>query len=137
MDRRRFEELVERAYQHIPAFYRKRIQNVAIVVEQEPSQDALRSASVPPTSTLLGLYHGVPLTKRTSSYTALPDRISIYQGPLERASRSEAELERMVEDTLWHEIGHYFGLNEAEVRRAEVRRDRQRRAELRRRKPAG
>jgi predicted Zn-dependent protease with MMP-like domain len=134
---RSFEQLVERAYQRIPKYYLRRIQNVVIVVEQEPSESALRSAGVPQGSTLLGLYHGVPLTKRTSAYSSLPDRISIYQGPLERAAAGPAELERMVEDTLWHEIGHYFGLNEAEVRRAEMHRERRRRADLRRRKPAG
>ena len=137
MNQRDFEELVERAYQRIPKYYLRRIQNVLIVVEQEPGEPALRSANVPPGSTLLGLYHGIPLTKRTSAYSSLPDRISIYQGPLERAASSPAELERMVEDTLWHEIGHYFGLNEAEIRRVEMRRDRLRRADLRRRKPTG
>jgi len=97
-----------------------------------------QGASVPAGSTLLGLYQGVPATKRPwSASTGLPDRISIYQGPLERMATSTAELERLVEDTLWHEIGHYFGLNEVEIRRAEARRERQRKAEWRRRKPAG
>ncbi len=136
MERSAFDAIVERAYQRMPTFYRRRIQNVAIVVEQEPSPELLRK--LPPGSTLLGLYQGIPATKRPWSAAAgLPDRISIYQGPLERMASSPAELERMVEDTLWHEIGHYFGLNEAEIRRAEIRRERRRRAELRRRKPAG
>jgi len=138
MDRSAFDEIVERAYQRIPTFYRRRIQNVAIVVEQEPSPATLRAASVPPGNTLLGLYQGVPATKRPWSVSSgLPDRISIYQGPLERMAGSDAELERMVEDTLWHEIGHYFGLNEEEIRRAEVRREKRRKADWRRRKPAG
>ena len=136
MDRSAFDEIVERAYQRIPTFYRRRIQNVAIVVEQEPGPELLRK--LPPGSTLLGLYQGIPATKRPwSAASGLPDRISIYQGPLERMARSAAELERMVEDTLWHEIGHYFGLNEAEIRRAEIRREQRRKAELRWRKPAG
>jgi predicted Zn-dependent protease with MMP-like domain len=138
MDRGAFDQLVERAFQRIPLYYRKRIENVAIVVEQEPSPAALRAASIPPGSTLLGLYQGIPAIKRSwGSSSALPDRISLYQGPLERMASSSAELERLVEDTLWHEIGHYFGLNEAEIRRVEARRARQRKAELRRRKPAG
>lgn len=138
MDRDAFDQIVERAFQRIPTFYRRRIQNVAIVVEQEPSPDTLRAASVAPGHTLLGLYQGIPATKRPwSAASGLPDRISLYQGPLERMAASSAELERLVEDTLWHEIGHYFGLNEAEIRRAEIRREQRRKAEWRKRKPAG
>ena len=116
MDRDAFDQIVERAFQRIPTFYRRRIQNVAIVVEQKPSPATLRAASVGPGNTLLGLYQGIPATKRPWSAAAgLPDRISLYQGPLERMATSTAELERMVEDTLWHEIGHYFGLDEDEL----------------------
>ena len=138
MEQHAFEQLVEEAYQRIPKHYRRRIENVVIVVEQEPSEMTLRAASVPPGSTLLGLYQGIPLTKRPwNGYSALPDRISIYQRPLEQMATSSGELRRIVEDTLWHEIGHYFGLNETEIRRAEMRREQRRKSQLRRTKPAG
>ncbi len=134
MDRRGFEKLVQKAYLRIPERFRRRIANVAIVVEEEPSGEDLRSAKVPPGSDLLGLYHGLPLTERGwGRYSLFPDRISIYQRPLERAARSEAELEELVDDTLWHEVGHYFGLSEREIRRAELRRARERKARRRRR----
>jgi predicted Zn-dependent protease with MMP-like domain len=111
-----FDAVVERAIRKIPARYRRRLQNVVFIVEQEP-----------PRSGLLGLYHGRPMPLRSVNEPfAMPDKITIYQGPHERMSRTFEELERHVHDTVWHEIAHYFGLNEAEVRRAEQRRARHR-----------
>lgn len=109
-----FDEIVEAALARIPARFRRHIQNVAIVVEREP-----------PRPGLLGLYEGRPLTERTSfdSFT-MPDRITIYQGPHERMARSADELRQMVADTVWHEIAHYFGMDEGRVRRAERKRER-------------
>ncbi len=96
----------------IPARFRRRLENVAIVVEQEP-----------PRPGLLGLYQGVPLTNRSvGDPFRMPDRITIYQGPHERMSRNPIELEKNVADTVWHEIAHYFGMDERRVRRAERRR---------------
>jgi predicted Zn-dependent protease with MMP-like domain len=114
-----FDEVVERALRRIPAQFRKRMENVAIVVEPEA-----------PNPWLLGLYHGVPLPKR-SVYDPfrMPDRITIYQKPHERMARDRAHLERMVRDTIWHEIAHYFGMDERTVRAAERRRRREQQAE--------
>lgn len=118
----RFEEYVREAWLEIPARLRKRIENVAVVVEDEPSADDLRRARCPRDSTLLGFYHGIPLTLRTASYgLVLPDRISIYRGPIERLARSERELRHIVKETLWHEVGHYFGMDERQVALAERR----------------
>jgi predicted Zn-dependent protease with MMP-like domain len=112
-----FEELVEAALGEIPVRFRRRLRNVAIIVENEPPQPGL-----------LGLYQGIPLTLRSVSQpVSTPDRITIYQGPHERAERNPAELRRMVYETLWHEIGHYVGMSESEVRRAERRRAKARR----------
>jgi predicted Zn-dependent protease with MMP-like domain len=109
-----FDKIVERALRRIPRAFRKRIENVAIVVEPES-----------PRRGLLGLYHGVPLTSRSvGGGFRMPDQITIYQGPHERMSRNVAELEEMVADTVWHEIAHYFGMNEAQVRHAERQRRR-------------
>jgi len=94
------------------------MQNVAVVVEDEPSPR--QRARTPDASTLLGLYEGRPLKYRgVSEGFQLPDRITIFQGPHERMARNREDLERLVEQTLWHEIAHHFGMNEREVRAAE------------------
>ncbi len=94
--------------------------NVAIVVEEEPAPAQLKARAVSPGSTLLGLYEGRPLIHRSVFEPFnLPDRITIFQRPHERIARSREDLERLVEETLWHEVAHHFGLNEREVRAAE------------------
>lgn len=112
MSPREFDKLVERAVRKIPPRFRRRLHNVAFLVEPEG-----------PDPGLLGLYHGRPLTVR-SVYEGfqLPDRIVIYQRPHERLARSPEHLAQLVEDTVWHEVAHYFGMDEAQVRRAERRR---------------
>jgi predicted Zn-dependent protease with MMP-like domain len=115
-----FDELVEKAFRSIPARFRNRMQNVAIIIEDEPSPTQLKRGGVSMGSTLLGLYEGRPLAQRSvSEGFSLPDRITIFQGPHERITRDREHLERLVEQTLWHEIAHHFGMNEREVRAAE------------------
>jgi predicted Zn-dependent protease with MMP-like domain len=117
-----FDRLVERAVNRIPARFRRRLNNVVFVVEPEG-----------PDPNLLGLYHGRPLTLRSVSESFhLPDRIVIYQRPHERLARSLPHLEKMVEDTVWHEVAHYFGMNERQVRQAERRRTARRKVRERR-----
>ena len=112
MRSRDFDQLVESAIAAIPKKFRQRMANLAIVVEPEP-----------PRPGLLGLYHGRPLPMRSVSEPfAMPDTITIYQGPHERMARDETELERVVGDTVWHEVAHYFGMDEIQVRTAERRR---------------
>ena len=111
------------AYRRIPARFRRRLKNVALVVEAEPSQEQLARGRVPHGNTLLGLYEGRPLTTRSVFEPfAMPDRITIFQGPHERLAQGPEHLARMVEDTVWHEVAHYFGMNELQVRAAERRR---------------
>jgi predicted Zn-dependent protease with MMP-like domain len=118
-----FDALVERALKRIPSRFRRRLENVAIVVEREPSAGQLDAGRVPRGDTLLGLYEGRPLPKRSVAEAfAMPDRITIFQGPIERMARSYPDLERIVYETLWHEIAHYFGMDEPQVRDAERRR---------------
>ncbi|MRR13736.1 metallopeptidase family protein [bacterium] len=115
MDPQEFDILVEESLERVvaPAF-RRRLRNVVFVVEQEP-----------PSPGLLGLYQGRPATERsTAEFSSMPDRITIYQGPHERMARSAAHLRKLVEETVWHEVAHYFGMSEAQVRRAEARRAR-------------
>ena len=118
-----FDKLVQGAYGRIPSRFRGRLKNVAMLVEAEPSAAQLAEAGVGPGGTLLGLYQGRPLTQRSVFESfAMPDRITIFQGPHERLAHGEAHLKRMVEDTVWHEVAHYFGMDELQVRAAERRR---------------
>lgn len=118
-----FDRLVAEGYARIPARFRRRLKNVALVVEPEPTPEQLARGRVGRGATLLGLYEGRPLTTRSVFESfAMPDRITIFQGPHERLAQSPEQLARMVADTVWHEIAHYFGLNEAQVRAAERRR---------------
>ena len=108
-----FDSLVERSLRKIPRRFRRLLDNVVLVVEKDP-----------PRPNLLGLYQGRPRTTRNASDGFyLPDQITIYQGPHERLARTIAELEQLVADTVWHEIGHCFGMSEFQVRRAERRRE--------------
>jgi predicted Zn-dependent protease with MMP-like domain len=120
-----FDRLVEDACARIPARFRRRMKNVAITVEAEPSPAQLARGRVGPGHTLLGLYEGRPLTSRSvfDSF-AMPDRITIFQGPHERLATSHEHLAKLVSDTVWHEIAHYFGMDERQVRAAEGRRRR-------------
>jgi predicted Zn-dependent protease with MMP-like domain len=114
---------VDAACARIPARFRRRMKNVAVVVEREPTAGQLSRGGVPRGGTLLGLYEGRPLTRRSVFEPfAMPDRITIFQGPHERMAADDAELARIVEATVWHEVAHYFGLDEREVRAAERRR---------------
>jgi predicted Zn-dependent protease with MMP-like domain len=123
VDPREFDLLVERALKRIPRRYRKRMENLAIMVEPEPTAMQLGRAGLRRGDTLLGLYEGRPLPFRSVSEPfAMPDRITIFQGPHERSARNLEQLEQIVLDTLWHEIAHYFGMDERRVRAAERRR---------------
>lgn len=114
MSPREFDRLVEEALKAVPLRFRRRLRNVAFVVEPEP-----------PRPGLLGLYEGRPLTHRSvSDNFTLPDRITIYQGPHERMARSRSQLLRLLKETVWHEVAHYFGMSEPQVRGAERRRRR-------------
>ncbi|HTQ56225.1 MAG TPA: metallopeptidase family protein [Bryobacteraceae bacterium] len=125
MSQEEFDRLVQAAYARIPRRFRQRLENVALLVEAEPSAEQLARGQVGPGGTLLGLYEGRPLPTRSvfESY-AMPDRITIFQGPHERLARSPAHLRQMVIDTVWHEVAHYFGMDEDQVRAAERRRAR-------------
>lgn len=114
MSPREFDRLVEQCMDVIPPRFRRLLDNVVFVVEPEPRRPGL-----------LGLYEGRPLTERSvSEPVRMPDRIVIYQGPHERLARDEEDLRRLVRETIWHEVAHYFGMNERQVRRAERRRSR-------------
>jgi predicted Zn-dependent protease with MMP-like domain len=116
----RFAELVEEAVSEIPRRFRAAMKNVAVVVEQEPSQELLDEMEIEPGDTLFGLYQGTPLPERSWSYgNALPDRISIYQRPIEDGCAGEDEIRDCVAETVIHEFGHYFGMSEEEIEEIE------------------
>ena len=123
MGQREFDELVEEAYAKVPRRFRERMRNVAVVVESEPSPRQTGRFGGSRGSVLLGLYEGRPLTTRSvADGFVMPDRITIFQGPHERLARSPQHLRELVEETVWHEVAHYFGLDERQVRAAELRR---------------
>ena len=112
----KFEEHVAEALRSIPPRFRHAMQNLAIVVEDEPSRDLLREMEITPPDTLFGLYQGTPLTERRWDYgNTLPDRILLFQGPHEREADDEDDLVGSIAETLIHEVGHYFGLSEEEI----------------------
>ena len=122
MTRAEFDRYVKEAIATIPSRFRDAVSNLAIVVEDEPSEDVLHEMEIEPGDTLFGLYQGTPLTERTWGYgNTLPDRITLYQGPIEDASENEDDLIVCIGETLIHELGHYFGLSEDEIEEIEER----------------
>ena len=113
-DRRQFERLVEEALDAVPEEFRRHLENVAVVVEEwPPEREGGRDGEDGP---LLGLYEGTPLGERGTGYHLVaPDRITLYRGPILALCRSRSDVIREVRDTVVHEIGHYFGLDDDEL----------------------
>ncbi len=127
MDLDRFEHFVRQALEGLPEEIAQRMSNVDAEVQDWPTPGQLASAGVPPGRTLLGLYQGIPLTQRTSGYNLVPpDRIIIFQGPLERIALSDDDLVERVRDTVVHEVAHHFGISDARLREIESERRRSR-----------
>jgi len=113
-----FEQLVREAVASLPEEIKKRLENVAIIIEEEPPEEG--EIGEEEDQELLGLYHGIPYKDRGFWYgNVLPDRIVIYRKPLERMSRSLQELKENVRQTVLHEVGHFFGFDEEGLRRLE------------------
>lgn len=122
MTRAAFERLVAEAIALIPRRFRREIKNLALVVEDEPSPELLEEMEIEPPDSLYGLYQGTPLTERTWPYgNTLPDRITIFQKPIEEDCEDEDEIRAVIGETLIHEVGHYFGLSEEEIEEIEER----------------
>ena len=120
MTRRQFEALVDKALRKLPRKFRDKIANIAVVVEDWADDDTLAEMGIEPPDTLYGLYRGIDLTRRDSSYgNVMPDVITIYQGPIEEDAVDEQEMAEMVRETVVHELGHYFGLDDATMHRIE------------------
>jgi len=114
VDKKKFESLVDEALASLPRKFREKIDNLAVIVEDRPPRRRSSRTSV---RQLLGLYHGVPLRDRGSYYGNIPpDVIVIYQEPIERISASDEEVRERIREVVFHEVGHYFGLSEKDLR---------------------
>jgi len=122
MTREEFERLVVEAITLIPRRFRREMKNLALVVEDEPSADLLAELDIVPPESLYGLYQGTPLPERSWGFgNALPDRITLYQHPIEEDAEDEDDVRAVIGETLIHEVGHYFGLSEEEIQDIEDR----------------
>jgi len=132
MDREKFEELVRQGIDAIPKKFLEKLDNVNIVIEDEPTEAQIKKLKLGINSKLFGLYEGVPQTKRGFYSGVMPDKITIFQKPIEEmalnAAHGEPRLRRdehvkeMVKNTVWHEIAHHFGMDEERVRKVEKKR---------------
>jgi predicted Zn-dependent protease with MMP-like domain len=123
LDRKKFEDLAEQAVNELPGVFREKLENIAITVEDRPSEDVLAELEPPPRKgDLLGLYVGIPYNRRPSHQISgrLPDHIELYQHNIERICADEAEIREQIKQTVIHEVGHYFGLDEEDLERLGV-----------------
>lgn len=121
MELEKFEEIVNEGIKEIPERFLRKIENVDIVIEEEPTSQQLEKLKLRRDFLLFGLYEGIPQTKRLNYGQVLPDKITIFKGQIERMARSPEKIKEIVKNTVWHEIAHHFGLDEKRVREAERR----------------
>ena len=115
-----FEKLINESMDELPQEYIRNMKNVAVTIADEPTPDQLQKQHLHHGQTLLGLYEGIPLTKRGAGYNlVLPDKITLFKGPLMRNSFDMAGFKKQVKHTLWHEIAHHFGLDHARIHELE------------------
>ena len=121
MDKERFEWLVARAIGSLPNEFLTKLENIDVVVEDWPTQGQLARAGLRRGETLLGLYEGVPLTKRGGHYGLVPpDKITIFQKPIEAKCRYDAEITAEIQRVVRHEIAHHFGIGDARLEQIET-----------------
>lgn len=116
MEKEKFEKLVKQAWNSLPSLFRKNVENLVIMVKEEPDEEGKKL--VRGGGTILGYYRGIPLRHRGSYYAGVsPDTIVIFKKPIESICKDEDEIRWKVKEVLFHEIGHYFGFNESDLRR--------------------
>ena len=122
MNREAFEELVAKAVESLPEEFSERLDNVAIMVQDHPTRRQLSRSYVERGNTLLGLYEGVPITERGHNYgMVLPDKITIFQKPIEASCKTEADTIAMIRSVVLHEIAHHFGISDERLDELEER----------------
>lgn len=120
MERQKFQSLLQRAIEALPGEFRSKLENVEIIIEDSPSPQQLRQLRLRDKTQLLGLYEGVPQTHRDGGYNlVLPDKITIFQKPIEARCYTSQEIEDEIGRVVRHEIAHYFGLNDTSLRKIE------------------
>jgi predicted Zn-dependent protease with MMP-like domain len=124
MSEEEFANIVEDEYRQVPEKYASKLHNVALLIEDDPSLELRAAEGLQDGETLLGLYQGIPLTERGEFYgvgVTVPDTITIFRDPiLEEAGIDPKSVRAVVRETLWHEIGHYFGLDEQTIDKREI-----------------
>ncbi len=121
MDRSEFEKVVQEEFDSLPVRFHATIENVHIIVEDLPDARSSARKGIRSAGMLLGLYEGIPLTRRGGDYgmyPVVPDRITLFRQNIEAIARDERELRAKIREVLIHEIGHYYGMSETEIRRA-------------------
>jgi len=122
MTREKFEQLVAEAITLIPRRFRREMKNIAIIVDDEPSDELLEEMEIEPPDSLYGLYQGTPLPERSATWgNTLPDCVTLFQKPIEEDCEDDDDIRMVIGETLIHEIGHYFGLSEEEIEEIEER----------------
>ncbi len=120
LSRKEFEALVISALEGLPTFIKNRMENVDVVIEDRAPPELLSEMGLRSPMELLGLYQGIPITQRGVSYgNVLPDKITLYQFPIESVCRTKKEIEEKVREVVIHEVGHYFGLDEERLEELE------------------
>lgn len=114
-----FEKFLREAIDAIPPPYDSRLQNVAFILDDNPTPEQRLQLNLHPTQTLFGLYEGVPLPSRNGTLKLLPDKITIFKEPLMAASQNETDLRDKIGRTLWHEVAHYYGLDHNRIKALE------------------
>lgn len=118
MDRARFERLVAEAVDKLPDEFHEKLANIDVVVERQPTFRQLAEAGLKSGETLLGLYEGIPQTERGRHYgLVVPDKITIFQRPIEAQCRNDVEIRSQIRGTVLHEIAHHFGVDDDRLRR--------------------
>jgi predicted Zn-dependent protease with MMP-like domain len=121
MERSEFERIVQEAFDSLPNELQHKIENVRIIIEDVPAAETLRKSRLASDAMLLGLYEGIPLGRRGEHYgmyPVVPDTITLYQRNIESVAHSGAEIREKIREVLVHEIAHYFGMTEKEIRKA-------------------
>lgn len=114
-----FHELMNDAMASLPKSHIEKVKNVAILLEDDVSEETRQKMNLHPGTTLLGLYQGVPLAVRQGQLTTLPDTITLYKQPILHTVSNLTELKEQIRHTLWHEIAHYYGLNHTDIHNLE------------------